>query len=35
MKDGILYDARALLSDVRAMVAEEKRKRGITALQQP
>jgi hypothetical protein len=35
IKDGIVYDARKLLADVRAMVAEEKRKRGITQLPQP
>jgi hypothetical protein len=35
IKDGIIYDARGLLSDVRDMVAEEKRKRGITQLAQP
>ncbi len=35
IKDGIVYDAKKLLADVRAMVAEEKRKRGITQLAQP
>jgi imidazolonepropionase-like amidohydrolase len=35
IKDGIVYDAKRLLADVRAMVAEEKRKRGITQLAQP
>ncbi len=35
VKDGIVYDARRSLSDVRDMVAEEKRKRGITQLAQP
>jgi imidazolonepropionase-like amidohydrolase len=35
IKDGIVYDAKQLLADVRAMVAEEKRKRGITHLAQP
>src|SRR5690606_4969409 len=30
--DGIVYAARALLGDVRAMVAAEKAKRGIAAL---
>jgi imidazolonepropionase-like amidohydrolase len=35
IKDGIIYDAKRLLADVRAMVAEEKRKRGITQLAQP
>jgi hypothetical protein len=35
IKDGIIYDAKKLLADVRTMVAEEKRKRGITQLVQP
>ncbi|MGH8287389.1 MAG: amidohydrolase family protein [Steroidobacteraceae bacterium] len=35
IKDGIVYDARALLADVRAMVADEKRRRGIASLRQP
>jgi hypothetical protein len=35
IKDGIIYDAKRLLSDVREMVAAEKRKRGITQLAQP
>jgi hypothetical protein len=35
IKDGILFDARALRADVRRMVAEDKAKRGITALPQP
>ena len=35
VKDGIIYDAKRLLNDVRDMVAEEKRKRGITQLAQP
>ena len=35
VKDGIVYDARQLLSEVREMVAAEKRKRGITQLAQP
>jgi hypothetical protein len=35
IKDGIVYDAKRLLSDVRTMVADEKRKRGITQLAQP
>ncbi|HQW64923.1 MAG TPA: amidohydrolase family protein, partial [Pseudomonadota bacterium] len=35
IKDGIVYDARALLADVRAMVAQDKRQRGITTLPQP
>ncbi len=35
IKDGIVFDARALLADVRALVATEKAKRGITTLLQP
>ena len=35
IKDGIVYDARALLADVRAMVAAAKRERGIERLPQP
>jgi hypothetical protein len=35
IKDGIVYDAKRLLADVRTMVAEEKRKRAITQLAQP
>jgi hypothetical protein len=35
IKDGIVYDARRLLADVRAMVAAEKRRRGWTSLPQP
>ncbi len=35
IKDGIVYDAPALLRDVRAIVAEEKSKRGIEELAQP
>jgi len=35
IKDGIVYDARKLLADVRALVAEDKAKRGITVLPQP
>ncbi|WP_339829951.1 amidohydrolase family protein, partial [uncultured Arenimonas sp.] len=35
IKDGIVYDAPALLRDVRAIVAEEKAKRGIEDLAQP
>ena len=35
IKDGIVFDARALLADVRKMVADEKAARGITVLQQP
>ncbi|HEY9143988.1 MAG TPA: amidohydrolase family protein [Arenimonas sp.] len=35
IKDGIVYDAPALLRDVRAIVAEEKARRGIEDLAQP
>ena len=35
IKDGIVYDAKQLLADVRKMVAEDKAKKGITVLQQP
>jgi hypothetical protein len=35
IKDGIVYDAKNLLAQVRAMVANDKRKLGITALPQP
>jgi imidazolonepropionase-like amidohydrolase len=35
IKDGIIYDARQLLAEVREMVAEDKRKRGLTELAQP
>lgn len=35
IKDGIVYDAKQLLADVRAMVAAEKAKLGITELKQP
>ncbi|MEZ5462123.1 amidohydrolase family protein [Dokdonella sp.] len=35
IKDGIVYDAKALLADVRKMVAKDKAQRGITVLQQP
>ena len=35
IKDGIVYDAKQLLADVRKMVAEAKKDRGITALPQP
>ncbi len=35
IKDGIVYDARKLLADVRKMVADDKARRGITALPQP
>jgi predicted amidohydrolase YtcJ len=35
IKDGIVYDARQLLKEVREMVAVEKRKRGVTQLAQP
>lgn len=32
IKDGIVYDAKELLADVREMVAAQKRERGITTL---
>jgi len=35
IKDGIVYDARGLLADVRAMVARAKSERGIATLPQP
>jgi imidazolonepropionase-like amidohydrolase len=35
IKDGIVYDARQLLADVAAMVARQKRERGITRLPDP
>jgi imidazolonepropionase-like amidohydrolase len=35
IKDGIVYDAVQLRADVRAMVAEEKKKQGIDQLRQP
>jgi hypothetical protein len=35
IKDGIVYDAKALLADVRKIVADAKAKRGITTLAQP
>ena len=35
IKDGIVYDARQLLADVRKMVAEDNAKKGITTLAQP
>jgi Amidohydrolase family len=35
IKDGILYDARRLLTDVRTMVAEDKKRRGIATLPSP
>jgi hypothetical protein len=35
IKDGIVYDAKLLLAEVRTMVAEEKKKRGLTALPHP
>ncbi len=35
IKDGIVYDAKKLLADVREMVAAEKQKRGISVLPQP
>lgn len=35
IKDGIVYDARALLADVRRMVAEAMAARGLQRLEQP
>ena len=35
IKDGIVYDAKKLLADVRKMVADDKVRRGITRLPQP
>jgi imidazolonepropionase-like amidohydrolase len=35
IKDGIVYDAKQLLADVRRMVEEQKRERGITSLPEP
>jgi hypothetical protein len=35
IKDGIVYDAKQLLADVRKMVADDKARRGITILPQP
>jgi hypothetical protein len=35
IKDGIVYDAKKLLADVRRIVADEKAKRGIAVLPQP
>ncbi|PKM07149.1 MAG: amidohydrolase, partial [Gammaproteobacteria bacterium HGW-Gammaproteobacteria-7] len=35
IKDGIVYDARRLLADVRALVAAAKTERGIEALPDP
>lgn len=35
IKDGIVYDAKRLLADVRTMVAEDKRKRNMSKLPQP
>lgn len=32
IKDGIIFDAKELLADVRRMVKEQKRERGITSL---
>ena len=34
IKDGIVYNARELLADVRKMVADDMAKRGIIALSQ-
>jgi hypothetical protein len=35
VKDGIVYDAKKLLADVRRLVAEDKKKAGIETLKQP
>ncbi|MDX1443877.1 MAG: amidohydrolase family protein [Gammaproteobacteria bacterium] len=35
IKDGIIYDARALLEDVRNIVAQQKEANGVTELEQP
>jgi hypothetical protein len=35
IKDGIVFDAKQLLADVRKMVAADKARRGIAVLQQP
>jgi cytosine/adenosine deaminase-related metal-dependent hydrolase len=35
VKDGIVYDAKKLLADVRRLVAEDKKKTGIDILKQP
>jgi imidazolonepropionase-like amidohydrolase len=35
IKDGIVYDAKKLLADVRTMVANAKREAGMTSLPQP
>ena len=35
IKDGIIYDAAQLRADVRQMVADDKKKRGIERLRQP
>lgn len=35
IKDGIVFDARALLADVRKLVADDKARRGISELVQP
>ena len=35
IKDGIVYDAKELLADVRRMVEEQKQERGITSLPGP
>lgn len=35
IKDGIVYDAKQLLGDVRKMVADDKARHGITELMQP
>ena len=35
IKDGIIYDAKKLLQDVKKMVDEDKKERGVTVLKQP
>jgi hypothetical protein len=35
IKDGVVYDAKQLLADVKAIVDEAKEKEGITELAQP
>jgi imidazolonepropionase-like amidohydrolase len=35
IKDGIVYDAKKLLQDVKKMVDEDKKERGVTVLKQP
>ncbi len=35
IKDGIIYDAKKLLQDVKKIVDEDKKERGVTVLKQP